>query len=879
MENKIEEIRKIFLEFFNKKKHKIIKESSLIPYNDSSLLFTNAGMNQFKEYFLGYKKSPYSKIVTIQKCIRIGGKHNDFQNVGFTNRHHTFFEMLGNFSFGDYFKKKAIFYAWELLTDSKWFNLKKKKIFITVYYKDIETYNIWNKIIGIPKKNLILIEDKKNQKYNSDNFWQMSETGPCGPSTEIFYDLGDHLKGDIKNNLGNRFIEIWNIVFIQFNKTLNGELIPLIMKSVDTGMGLERITSILEGVDSNYKIYFFKNIIQEIANLIKIKNLEHNSLKVIADHIRSTIYLIAEGIIPSNEKRGYILRKIIRRAVNHGRILGEKKPFFYQLVKVYIKYINNNEKNFLNKKINLITNIIKNEEEKFNQIIYSGIILLNKELKKSGNNYLTGKQIFYLYDTFGLSLDLIQNICINKKISINKEEFVNYMEIQRQKSKKKNLFNNKNNFYYKNNISKFNGYKNFTTYSKVLDIYIDKTSKNKINLEEQGEIILDITTFYGESGGQKGDIGYLEKDKKNIFQVYDTKKQGNIIIHIGKMILGSLQKNDYLHANIDILHRMMISKNHSATHLLHAVLRKKFGTYVKQKGSLITDKYLRFDFILNNSLKLDDISYIEKKINGYIFENIPIKIDTEEKKEIKNKKNIIALFENKYSSFVRIVNIKKISQELCGGTHVENTGKISLFIITKFLNIANGIKRIHAITHNIALKYIQKQNKNIKYISSLFNTNEDYLIQNILLYKKKFSLLKQNFKELQQYFLLKEESILFKNKILLKDINIIISKIYDINPIFFNVILKKILKKLNKVIIILSTKWGKKIFFIIKTTKNINNKINILDVMKRNLDKNVCNINGCANIVKGSIDLTIDQYYFILSKIRTFILDKVNKLN
>ncbi|QJC34352.1 alanine--tRNA ligase [Enterobacteriaceae endosymbiont of Donacia crassipes] len=879
MDNKIEEIRKIFLEFFNKKQHKIIKESSLIPYNDSSLLFTNAGMNQFKEYFLGYKKSPYSRIVTVQKCIRIGGKHNDFQNVGFTNRHHTFFEMLGNFSFGDYFKKKAIFYAWELLTDSKWFNLEQKKIFITVYYKDIETYNIWNKIIGISKKNLILIEDKNNQKYNSDNFWQMSETGPCGPSTEIFYDLGDHLQGNIKNNSGNRFIEIWNIVFIQFNKTLNGKLIPLIIKSVDTGMGLERITSILEGVDSNYKIYFFKKIIQEIANIIKVQDLEHNSLKVIADHIRSTIYLIAEGIVPNNEKRGYVLRKIIRRAINHGKILGKKEPFFYQLVKIFIKYISDNEKIFLNKKSDLIINIIKNEEKKFNQIIHSGILLLDKELKKSNNNYLTGKQMFYLYDTFGLSPDLIQNICINKNININKKEFIKYMEIQRQKSKKNNFFNDKNNIYYKNNISKFDGYTNFITYSKIIDIYVNKITQNQINLGDQGEIILDITPFYGESGGQKGDIGYLEKDKKNIFQVYDTKIQGNIIIHIGKMILGSFKKNDYLYSKIDILNRMMISRNHSATHLLHTILRKKFGTYVQQKGSLITNKYLRFDFILNNSLKLDDILYIEKKINGYIFKNIPIKIYIKKKEEIKNTKNIIALFKNKYSSLIRIVNIKNISQELCGGTHVENTGKIGFFIITKFLNIANGIKRIHAITHNIALEYIQKQNKNIKYISNLFNTNEEYLIQNILLNKKKNYLLKQNFKELQQYFFLKEENILLKNNILLNNVNIIISKIYNFNPIFFNFILKKILKKLSKVIIILSTKWEKKIFFIIKITKNINNKINVLDIMKRNLDKNVCNINGCANIVQGNINLNIEQYYFILSKIRTCILNKINKLS
>ncbi|QJC33531.1 alanine--tRNA ligase [Enterobacteriaceae endosymbiont of Donacia provostii] len=879
MDNKIEEIRKVFLEFFNKKKHRIIKESSLIPYNDQSLLFTNAGMNQFKEYFLGYKKPPYSRIVTIQKCIRMGGKHNDFNNVGFTNRHHTFFEMLGNFSFGDYFKKKAIFYAWELLTNSKWFNLKKKKLFITVYYQDMETYNIWHNLIGISKKNLILIKDKNNQKYNSDNFWQMSETGPCGPSTEIFYDLGDHLQGNIKNNSGNRFIEIWNIVFIQFNRTLDGKLIPLLIKSVDTGMGLERITSIIEKVDSNYKIYFFKKIIQKIADKINIKNINHNSLKVIADHIRSTIYLIAEGIIPNNEKRGYVLRKIIRRAINHGRILGTKELFFYKLVKIYIKYINNNEKIFLHKKIEYITKIIKNEEKKFNQIINLGIKLLNKELKKSEDNYLTGKQIFYLYDTFGLSPDLIENICIEKNININKKEFLKYMEIQRQKSQKNTLFKHKINIYDKNDISKFNGYDNFITYSKIINIYINNIAKQKIDLGEQGEIILNTTSFYGESGGQKGDIGFLEKDKKNIFQVYDTKKKGNIIIHIGKMILGSFKKNDYLYSKVDLIHRNMISKNHSATHLLHIILRNKFGTYIQQKGSLITNKYLRFDFTLNHSLKENDITYIEKKINDYIFDNISIKTYTKKIEEIKNQKDIIALFPNKYSSLVRIVKIDGLSQELCVGTHVTNTSKIGLFIITKYLNIANGIKRIHAITHNIALKYMQKQNTNIKYIANFFNTNEEFLIKNIISNKKKNDLLKKNFQELKQYFISKEINILLNNKILLHKKNIIISNIYNCNPIFLNFLLKKILKKLNKVIIILSTKWEKKIFFIFKISQNINNNINALDIIKRNLDKNVCNINGCDNIVQGNIDINIDKYYFILSKIRTYILNKINKLS
>ncbi|QJC35527.1 alanine--tRNA ligase [Enterobacteriaceae endosymbiont of Donacia sparganii] len=873
----IKEISKMFLEFFYKKKHKIIKGSSLIPNNDESLLFTNAGMNQFKEYFLGYKKSPFSRITTIQKCIRVGGKHNDFKNVGFTKRHNTFFEMLGNFSFGDYFKKEAIFYAWELLTDSKWFNLEKKKIYITVYHTDIETYNIWNKDIGIFKENILLIKDKNNIIYNSDNFWQMGETGPCGPSTEIFYDLGDHLKGNIKNNLGNRFIEIWNIVFIQFNKNLNGELISLPMKSVDTGMGLERISSILEGVDSNYKINIFQKIIKNINNFVKTKDLENNSLKVIADHIRSSVYLAAENILPSNEKRGYILRKIIRRAINHGRILGIKKYFFYKLAKKYIRDIDDREKEFLYKKYDNIIKIIKNEEKSFNEIINSGIILLNKEIKKSKNNYLSGKQIFFLYDTFGLSPDLIEDICINKKININKKEFIKYMDIQRKQSRKKHFFEKKINLYYKNKISKFNGYKIFATYSKVLDIYLNGISRNKINLGDTGEIILDITSFYGESGGQIGDIGYLEKDKENIFQVYNTKKQGNLIIHIGKMILGSLKINDYLYSKIDISYRMMISRNHSATHLLHFVLRKMFGTYVHQKGSLVTNKYLRFDFSYNNSLELKDILNIEKKINNYIFKNIKIKTYIQKKQEIKNN-NIIALFNNQYDDTVRVVDIKNVSKELCCGTHISNTQEIGLFIITKFLNIAHGIKRIHAFTHNLALEYIQKQNKNIKYISNIIRTDEENLVKNILLDKKKINILKNNIKKLEEYISSQEEQTLLENNILLNNINLVISKIYNFNPKLFSYIIKKLLKKFTKIIIILSTKWENKIFFIIKISKNISDKINAIEIIQKNLDKNVCKVNGCANIAQGKINLSKDKYYFFLSKIRSFVLNKINKL-
>ncbi|QJC31490.1 alanine--tRNA ligase [Enterobacteriaceae endosymbiont of Donacia tomentosa] len=877
MRKKTREISQIFLNFFHKKKHKIIEGSSLLPYNDPTLLFTNAGMNQFKEYFLGHRKSPFPRITTIQKCIRVGGKHNDLQNVGFTNRHHTFFEMLGNFSFGDYFKKEAISFAWELLTEK--FNLEKKKIFVTVYHTDKETYDIWYKDISLNKKNIIIIGDKNNIDYNSDNFWQMSDTGPCGPSTEIFYDLGSHLKGNILHNFGDRFIEIWNIVFIQFNKDFSGNLIPLSIKSVDTGMGLERISSVLEKVDSNYEITFFKELIEDISIFIKNRHVTHNSFKVIADHIRASIYLISEGVLPSNESRGYVLRRIIRRAINHGKILGEKKLFFYKLVKIYIKHINNIEKINLCKKYKFIKRIIKKEEEHFNIILEKGTILLNKEIKKLKTKNLPGEKIFYLYDTFGLSLSLIKDICMQKNINCDIQEFEKYMEIQKQKSKNNSVFNKKINIYYKNKISKFYGYTNFSIKSTVLDIYYNGSLVKKIKKGDKAEIILDITSFYGEAGGQIGDTGFLEKDKDNIFQVNNTKIKGNLIIHIGEMILGSLEINDALYSNINVSRRFKITRNHTATHLLHASLRQEFGTLIKQKGSLITEHYLRFDFSYQESLLLNDIFKIEKIVNNYIFQNISIKIYEKIKKEIKKEDNIISLHHNKYDDIVKIVDIKNISRELCCGTHVNSTNQIGFFMITKFLNIANGVKRIHAVTHNLALEYIQKKNNQIKIITNLFKTDEDKIIESIILYKKKNNILLNNIKELEKYILLKERKILLRDNIIINNINLIISRIYNFNPKLLHHIIKNLVNKFEKTIIVLSTKWEKKIFLIIKITKNISNFISAIEIISNNFDKNICKIGGCASIAQINTDINKDKYLFNLSKIRTFILNKINKSN
>ncbi|QJC29791.1 alanine--tRNA ligase [Enterobacteriaceae endosymbiont of Plateumaris sericea] len=878
MEKTTNEISKIFLNFFYNKKHIIMDGSSLIPYNDSSLLFTNAGMNQFKEYFLGYKKSNYSRIVTIQKCIRIGGKHNDLENVGFTNRHHTFFEMLGNFSFGDYFKKEAIYYAWELLTDSKWFNLNKNKIFVTVYYTDKETYNIWNKDIGILKKNILLIGDKNNILYNSDNFWQMDSTGPCGPSTEIFYDLGNHLSGNILNNPGNRFIEIWNIVFIQFNKTSYGKLIPLPIKSVDTGMGLERISSVLQGLDSNYKLNIFKKLIQYIAKITNTKNLENNSLKVIADHIRSTVYLIYEGILPSNENRGYALRRIMRRAINHGKILGQNKPFFYKLVKKFIENINiNTEIIKLNKKCDFIENVIQKEEENFEIILKKGTILLNKEIKKLKTNILNGKKIFYLYDTFGVSIDLIKNICKKKNIDINQKEFENCMNIQRNLARQHSLFKNTQNLFYINKKSNFDGYDKYQTDSCILDIYVNNKLVHKINKGNKGVIILNTTPFFGESGGQIGDTGFLKKDQNNFFQVYDTQINGDLILHIGEMIEGTLEINNHIKAQINIKHRLNISRNHSVTHLLHACLRKILGNYIQQKGSYITDTYLRFDFSYLKNLELPIILQIEKMINNYIFDSIPIKTYIIDKNIAKKDENIISLFNEKYNDIVRIIEIENISKEFCGGTHILNTHQIGFFIIKKFSNISHGIKRIHAITHDYSLQYIQKQNEKLKLISNILKTNEINLVEKILIYKNKNNILKKSLKNLEQYFLNKESQILFDKSIFLQNINFIISNIYNFHPKLFHFILKILISKINKFIIILSTKWENNFYLIIKISKNLSKEINVIEIINKFYDKKYCKVGGCVTIAQVNCSFNQEQFFLFLNKIKLFFLKLYKK--
>ncbi|CAL1329488.1 alanine--tRNA ligase [Candidatus Providencia siddallii] len=825
MNNSTNEIRQTFLNFFYKKGHKIIPGSSLIPKNDQTLLFTNAGMNQFKNIFLGLEKKTYSRIATSQYCIRAGGKHNDLENVGYTTRHHTFFEMLGNFSFGDYFKKEAIHFAWELLTSKKWFNLPKEKILITIYFNDDESYHICNKEIDIPKNHIIRIGDKKGKSYISDNFWQMSETGPCGPCMEFFYDYGKDFYGEPpgsnKSN-GDRYIEIWNLVFMQFNKKLNGKLESLPQISIDTGMGLERISSILQNVKSNYEIDIFQKLISTISILTKETNLKNKSLYVIADHIRACVFLIAEGVIPSNEGKGYVLRRIIRRAIRHGYILGTKNPFFYKLVQPVLKIMEITN-NFQNKQI-MIEKILKNEEEQFSRTLERGLNLLNTELNTLKTNILEGEIAFRLYDTYGFPLDLTIDICREHKIEVDKKGFKNEMEKQRNKAKKI-IFLNKNQ---ESQIKIDINYKNldFTKnkqQANIIKIYKNNKPVTSLQKNEDGVIILNKTPFYASSGGQIGDTGILKNNNGN-FIVTKTEKYNQSTLHFGKIDSGVLSINNTITAEINEKKRKSTSLNHSATHLLHATLRKILGKHVFQKGSSINDKTLRFDFLHFKALTKEEIQKIEKIINKKISENLLIKTKLTSLEDAKNK-GAIALFNHKYKEHVRVVSINNFSIELCGGTHAKQTGDLRIFKILNEHSVSSGIRRIEATTGETAIENINDQLKQLLIIENILKTDKTNIIKKIKSLIEKSQQLKNITLKLKKEEYLQKSILLCKKSKNIKGINILITQLDCIDINTLKILVDNIKIQLKSAIIILSTINNNKINIIAGITNELSNKI------------------------------------------------------
>jgi alanyl-tRNA synthetase len=716
------EIRCAFLDFFAAKGHQKVSSSSLVPANDPTILFTNAGMNQFKDVFLGSEARSYNKATSSQRCVRAGGKHNDLENVGYTARHHTFFEMLGNFSFGDYFKAEAIQYAWDFLT--KELNLSKDKLLVTIYHDDDEAFDIWANQIG-------LSEDKIIRISTSDNFWSMGDTGPCGPCSEIFYDHGEHIWGGPPGSPeedGDRFIEIWNLVFMQFNRQSDGTMQPLPKPSIDTGMGLERISAILQNVHSNYEIDIFQNLIEAIANIVGTDDRQDKSLRVIADHIRSCSFLICDGIIPSNEGRGYVLRRIIRRAVRHGNKLGASGVFFYRLVaaleaqmgEAYPELTANRE---------LIEKVLKTEEEQFSRTLERGMSILNNALSELTSDVVPGELVFKLYDTYGFPADLTNDVAREKNLSIDEEGFQAAMAAQRKRAQQASQFDTDYNELLKSNCaSVFTGYDQLTNQAKIVELFANGQVVNQLSDAEEGIIVLDKSPFYAESGGQAGDTGVL-KSANGSFVVRDTVKLGNAIAHKGTAH-SDFKLGDLVQAEFDVERREAIKLNHSATHLMHAALKQILGEHVNQKGSLVSDERFRFDFSHFEALTNTQLQSVEKLVNQQIRANLVLDTKLMNLDEAKAA-GAMALFGEKYAEDVRVVSMGEFSMELCGGTHVNRTGDIGFFRIISEGGIAAGVRRIEAVTGEQALDTVQSQAQQMSQIAGLLKTDPQSLTARI----------------------------------------------------------------------------------------------------------------------------------------------------
>ncbi|WP_264290193.1 alanine--tRNA ligase [Duffyella gerundensis] len=820
------EIRQAFLDFFHSKGHQVVASSSLVPNNDPTLLFTNAGMNQFKDVFLGQDKRNYSRATTSQRCVRAGGKHNDLENVGYTARHHTFFEMLGNFSFGDYFKQEAIAFAWELLTGDEWFRLPKDRLWVTVYETDDEAFEIWEKEIGIPRERIIRIGDNKGSAYASDNFWQMGDTGPCGPCTEIFYDHGDHIWGGPPGSAeedGDRYIEIWNIVFMQFNRQPDGTMLPLPKPSVDTGMGLERITAVLQHVNSNYEIDLFQQLIKAVADVTGATDLSNKSLRVIADHIRSCAFLIADGVVPSNENRGYVLRRIVRRAVRHGNMLGAQGTFFYKLVAPLIAVMGA-AGDELQRQQSQIEQILKSEEEQFAKTLERGLALLDEELAKLQGDTLDGETVFRLYDTFGFPADLTADVCRERNLKIDEAGFEQAMEQQRQRARQASGFGTDySNVIQIDRASAFKGYDNLALDAEIAAIFINGEPVNEISAGQEGVIVLDETPFYGESGGQVGDTGVL-KSANAEFHVADTQKYGQAIGHSGKLASGHLRVGQHIAAEVDENRRARIRLNHSATHLLHAALRQVLGTHVAQKGSLVNDKYLRFDFSHSEAMKADEIRRVEDIVNAQIRRNLPIETNIMDLEAAKAN-GAMALFGEKYDQRVRVLSMGDFSTELCGGTHASRTGDIGLVRITSESGTAAGVRRIEAVTGEAALAEVHAQSEQLQEIAQLVKANSSNLNEKVRGVVEHIKVLEKTLQQLKDQQAAQESASISSQAIDVKGTKLLVSQLNDVDPKLLRTMVDDLKNQLGSAIIVLATVADNKVALIAGVTKDLTDRV------------------------------------------------------
>lgn len=726
-------LRQTFLEYFQQRGHEIVPSSSLVPHDDPTLLFTNAGMNQFKDVFLGRENRDYTRATSSQRCVRAGGKHNDLENVGYTARHHTFFEMLGNFSFGDYFKKEAIEFAWTFLTGDEWLGLPKDKLLVTVYASDEEAYDLWHNGMGVPADRIIRIGDNKGAQYASDNFWQMGDTGPCGPCTEIFYDHGPDIAGGPPGSPdedGDRFIEIWNVVFMQFNRTADGEMQPLPKPSVDTGMGLERISAVLQGVHSNYEIDLFQDLLKAASDILGGVDTEEASLRVVADHIRSCAFLIADGVMPSNEGRGFVLRRIIRRAARHGNKLGAREPFFYKLTAALVELMGEAYPELVRTQAQ-IEKVLQQEEEQFARTLDKGLRLLEQDIAELKGTQIPGETIFTLYDTFGFPVDLTNDIARERGLTLDYDGYEKAMDAQRERARAASKFGiDYNATAGLGGRTEFTGYEKIDGHETIRTVLVNGEEANA-ETGDEAVVVLERTPFYAESGGQVGDTGLLTWSGGR-FQVTDTKKDGANHLHIGTVIEGELFPGLEVDARIDHARRQAIALNHSATHLLHAALRKILGDHVTQKGSLVEADRLRFDFSHFEPVTPEQLKDIEALVNDEILANEPVGVEVTDMEDAKEK-GAMALFGEKYGDEVRVLTMgrDRYSVELCGGTHVSRTGDIGAFRITSESGISSGVRRIEAVTGKGALAWMDDTESRLRQVAGLVRGTRDSVIEKV----------------------------------------------------------------------------------------------------------------------------------------------------
>ncbi|MGL5737471.1 MAG: alanine--tRNA ligase [Plesiomonas shigelloides] len=816
------EIRQAYLDFFQSKGHQVVSSSSLVPGNDPTLLFTNAGMNQFKDVFLGLDKRPYTRATTSQRCVRAGGKHNDLENVGYTARHHTFFEMLGNFSFGDYFKHDAIRYAWEFLTSPQWLALPKEKLWVTVYASDDEAYDIWAKEIGIPEERIVRIGDNKGAPYASDNFWQMGDTGPCGPCTEIFYDHGDHIWGGPPGSPeedGDRYIEIWNNVFMQFNRQADGTLLPLPKPSVDTGMGLERITAVMQHVNSNYEIDVFKALIAKAAEVTGATDLESKSLRVIADHIRSCAFLVSDGVMPSNEGRGYVLRRIIRRAVRHGHMLGAKDTFFYKLVGTLIAVMGS-AADELQQQQALVEKVLRLEEEQFARTLERGLALLDGALADLQGDVLDGETAFKLYDTYGFPLDLTADVCRERNITVDEAGFEKEMKAQRERAQAANNFGaDYNSMIRVDGQTEFHGYTTTAHQGQVVALFREGQSVEQLHAGEEAIIVLNETPFYAESGGQVGDSGLLLADGVE-FMVTDTQKYGQAFGHVGKLMSGSVTVGDTLQAEVDAARRQSIRLNHSATHLLHAALRKVLGEHVAQKGSQVSADALRFDFSHLEAMKAEELREVERLVNAEIRRNHSVQTDVLDLDEAKAK-GAMALFGEKYDEKVRVLTMGDFSVELCGGTHAARTGDIGLFRITSEGGVAAGVRRIEAVTGERAIAFTERQQDQLDEAAGLVKSDAFSVAEKVRGLLDRSKQLEKELQQLKDKLAAQESADLVHNAIEVKGKKLLVSLLKNGDAKALRTMVDDLKNQLGSGIVVLGLAQDDKVSLIAGVTKDL----------------------------------------------------------